>query len=72
MQANNSHVQYDSQLINAMKFPLNQMVREDHSNINFYLAKRDNNYYVNTKCKHVLSIPIWTMNKTIKPMITSS
>ena len=66
----NSHVQYDSQLINTMKFPVNQMVREDHSNINLYLAKWDDNYYLNTKGKQVLSIPICTMNKIVKPMIT--
>ena len=65
MQANNNHVQYDSHLINTMKFPFNQMVREDHSNINFYLAKWDNNYYVNTKGKQVLSIAIGKMNKTV-------
>ena len=52
-----------------MKFSVNQMVREDHSNINFELAKWDNNYYVNTKGKQVISIATWTMNKTAKPMI---
>ena len=70
MQDNNNHVHYDSQLINTMKFSVNQMVREGNYNINFYLAKWDNNYYVNTKGKQVISIAIWTMNKIVKPMIT--